>query len=87
MAFGRQIRDTSSACTVSDLPLRDGSRPLILVYSTPRVERAAWEILEHYDTAGFSFTDCTSFAVMRILSIGKAFTFDAHFDIMGFERL
>ena len=85
--FGRQVLDTSAPCTVADLPARDGGRSLVLIYSTPRVERLAWDVLAQYDTAGFTFTDCTSFAVMRILSISRAFTFDSHFDIMGFQRL
>ena len=60
---------------------------LVVVYSTPDIERNAWDILARYDTAGFSFTDCVSFAVMQTLWIKKAFSFDAHYDIMGFERL
>lgn len=60
---------------------------LLVVYSTPGIERSAWDILRKYDTAGFSFTDCVSFAVMQALGITRAFAFDAHFDAAGFERL
>jgi predicted nucleic acid-binding protein len=35
----------------------------------------------------WSFTDCTSFAVMKELKIKTAFTFDDHFDQMGFKIL
>lgn len=59
----------------------------LLVYSTPDIERLAWDIFTKYDTAGFSFTDCVSFAVMRELGIRKAFTYDEHFEMMGFERI
>ncbi|MBI2310076.1 PIN domain-containing protein [Candidatus Collierbacteria bacterium] len=34
-----------------------------------------------------SFTDCASFAVMRELKIKTAFTFDDHFEQMGFRIL
>jgi len=32
----------------------------------------------------FSYTDCTSFAVMRDLSLNDAFTADHHFATAGF---
>lgn len=60
---------------------------LFVIYSSPDIKRAAWEIFSRYDTARFSFTDCVSFAVMQAMGIKNAFTFDEHFDMMGFERL
>lgn len=47
----------------------------------------AWEIYEKYQDQKFSFVDCISFAVMQQLNIKKAFTFDKHFSIMGFNIL
>ncbi len=47
-------------------------------------EAAAWEIFEKYDDQKFSYTDCTSFAVMRALRLQVAFTGDRHFAVMGF---
>ena len=40
-------------------------------------------------TAGsqWSFTDCTSFALMKDLAITKAFTLDNHFKQAGFHKL
>ena len=35
----------------------------------------------------WSFTDCTSFALMKDLSISEAFTFDCHFKQAGFQKL
>lgn len=35
----------------------------------------------------WSFTDCTSYVVMKELKIKKAFSFDEHFKQMGFELL
>ena len=47
----------------------------------------AWEIFEKYSDKDFSFTDCTSFAVMEMLGINEAFSFDRHFEQYGFTRL
>ena len=42
-------------------------------------EATAWEIFERYADQDFSYTDCTSFAVMQALHLTKAFTADGHF--------
>ncbi|MEK7784217.1 MAG: PIN domain-containing protein [Chloroflexota bacterium] len=47
-------------------------------------ESAAGEIFDRYSDQDFSFTDCTSFAVMRELGITEVFTGDRHFSTMGF---
>lgn len=47
-------------------------------------EASAWQIFERYGDQDFSFTDCTSFAVMRLRNITEAFTGDHHFFVMGF---
>ncbi|MBI5213315.1 MAG: PIN domain-containing protein [Nitrospirae bacterium] len=44
----------------------------------------AWKILEKYSDKDFSFTDCTSFALMERLKIRNAFSFDSHFSQFGF---
>ena len=45
----------------------------------------AWEIFRRYDDKKFSFTDCTSFVVMQEHKLIDAFTFDHHFEQMGFR--
>lgn len=51
-------------------------------------EDTAFGIFKDYGDKGFSFTDCTSFAVMKSLKVSKAFAFDRHFgQIFGFARL
>ena len=57
---------------------------LIPVGSDDRL--AAWEIFKKYADQDFSFTDCTSFALMRKLRLKTAFTFDGHFSLIGFNR-
>lgn len=46
----------------------------------PPMEDAAYSIFKLYSDKDFSFTDCTSFAVMKSLRIGNAFAFDRHFE-------
>ncbi len=50
---------------------------------TPADFEAAWRIFSRYDDKLFSFTDCTSFAVMERLRIRTAFTFDDNFRDYG----
>jgi predicted nucleic acid-binding protein len=46
---------------------------------------SAWNIFVRYDDQSFSFTDCTSFALMRALDADEAFTFDrSDFAAAGF---
>jgi len=52
----------------------------------PRAGRARSLFFHHHDK-DFSFTDCTSFVVMRELKIRQALTTDAHFRQMGFQVL
>ena len=51
------------------------------------IETLAWKIFKKYRDQDFSYTDCTSFAVMKRKKIRTAFTFDAHFQIFGFQML
>ena len=46
--------------------------------------RRAWDIFRRYEDKEFSFTDCTSFALMEQLGLKTAFAFDRHFEQYGF---
>ena len=48
-------------------------------------ELAALTFFEKFGDQGVSFTDALSFAVMGRLSIERAFCFDRHFALAGFE--
>ena len=49
----------------------------------PGDEKKAWEIFVGYQDKTFSFTDCTSFALMERMGITEVFAFDEHFTQYG----
>ena len=65
----------------------NASPRIVKVYSNENIEREAEDILRHYDDQGFSYSDSVSFAIMKRQKIKKAFTFDKHFQTMGFVRI
>jgi uncharacterized protein len=61
---------------------------LDLVWIDDIIGKEAWETFEKYNMDKlWSFTDCTSHALMKRLNITDVFAFDHHFDQMGFIRL
>lgn len=59
---------------------------IVRIIDVTKEERLrAWETFKQYDDKELSFTDCTSFVLMKKLKLHKAFTFDEHFKRMGFE--
>ncbi len=56
-----------------------------MIHVTPPDEKAAWNLFEKRPDKSYSFTDCTSFVVMRKQKISRAFTLDVHFSQEGFE--
>lgn len=63
--------------------LLDLTQILTLVRITPKDENDAWKWFEN-DWSDLSFTDCTSFAVMKRLDLKDVATFDQHFSRAGF---
>lgn len=68
--FGRRLKD---------------SRFTTLVAVRREDEERAWELFLKFKDQEFSYTDCTSFAVMQALKIDTAFSFDRHFRTMNFQ--
>jgi len=58
-----------------------------VIYINEILEHEAFNILKKYSDKNFSFTDCTSFLIMKQFKIKTAFTNDHHFEQMGFEIL
>jgi len=63
------------------------ARTVQTIRITENIEKDAWELFKQYSDKNFSFTDCTSFIVMRQLNLLEAFTSDHHFEQMGFTVL
>ena len=63
------------------------ARTVQIIHITPDIEEEAWQLFKQYSDKFFSFTDCTSFIVMRQLNLTEAFTNDHHFEQMGFKIL
>jgi len=56
-----------------------------LVRLTPADEQAAWILFCHRSDHQYSFTDCTSFVLMRRLKLATALALDDDFRSEGFE--
>ena len=66
--------------------LRDGSQ-VDLVRVAPEDETSAWQLFRERRDKQYSFTDCTSFALMRRLDLKTAAALDDDFAGEGFEQL
>ncbi|MDP6110630.1 MAG: PIN domain-containing protein [Planctomycetota bacterium] len=71
-------RGHSVACEWAD-KLWSGELALVRPTNTAIRDRAV-EIFKSYDDKIFSFTDCSSFALMELEEVSVAFAFDHHFD-------
>jgi predicted nucleic acid-binding protein len=59
-----------------------------IINVTPLLENTVFAIFKQYADKDFSFTDCTSFSMMRSLKLKEAFAFDKHFEqFEGIGRL
>jgi predicted nucleic acid-binding protein len=61
------------------------SGSLIILRSDKEDELKAIDFFKKYSDHRLSFTDCVSFVLMRKRNIKKVFTFDHHFQMMGFQ--
>lgn len=65
--------------------IREGLIRLVDISSQDR--ETAWEYFKKHQDKTYSFTDCTSFCIMKRLGIQQAFTFDKHFVQAGFTTV
>jgi uncharacterized protein len=69
------------------LDMLNGTAALELEWVTPDRFLQAEALFRKYRDQAFSFTDCTSFAVMQERRLREVITMDDHFRIMGFQLL
>jgi uncharacterized protein len=63
-------------------------RVVSVVWVTEAIAREAWEVFAQFNVdKNWSFTDCVSYVIMKKRNITEAFTFDHHFQQMGFTKL
>jgi len=65
--------------------IAESPKQIEIVRVTAIDEKNAWHYFEKLPGRGVSFTDCTSFTVMKRLLVNTAFTFDEDFTQAGFK--
>lgn len=63
------------------------SNIISILRPTVEDEAAGIELFDKYSDQSVSFTDCISFVLMRTRKIKRVFSFDRHFEILGFDLL
>ncbi len=63
------------------------SAAVYVVPVTPEDRDTAWETFTKFEDQKLSFTDCTSFAVMKRLGLTRVLGLDQHFALVGFARV
>ncbi|MFZ2603853.1 MAG: nucleic acid-binding protein, partial [Candidatus Omnitrophota bacterium] len=63
------------------------SKIIKIAHVCPNYLQAAWELYQKYKDKMFSFTDVTSFVIMKDINIKKAFAFDREFVQAGIELI
>jgi predicted nucleic acid-binding protein len=61
------------------------SRRLRVRWIDPRIENAAWQVLEKHPKLELSLTDATSAVVARAAKAKQVFAFDSDFRALGFD--
>ena len=70
-----------------DLELLIREKILEVVWVSEEVAMNAWDVFEQFnEDKRWSFTDCTSYTIMKEYGLTDVFAFDHHFDQMGFVR-
>jgi predicted nucleic acid-binding protein len=83
MPRSRIFVDTSAWYAIIDKKDQDHTAAVNKIQLLGRPLVTSNDILPQYADKGFSFTDCTSFALMERLDINTVFAFDDHFAQYG----
>ncbi len=63
-----------------------GSNIIYIVWLDEETKLKAWEYFKRHDDKGYSFTDCTSFVIMKEMRISNYISFDDHFKRAGLVK-
>jgi predicted nucleic acid-binding protein len=69
-----------------DINFLSKEQKISVIHITEILLEKAWDIFVKYSDKDFSFTDCTSFAIMNHMKVTEVFAFDKHFEQYGFIR-
>jgi predicted nucleic acid-binding protein len=58
-----------------------------IVSVTEEDEEQSWDFFKKMDDKSYSFTDCTSFILMKRLGLTTSLSLDPHFEQAGFHRV
>jgi predicted nucleic acid-binding protein len=61
------------------------SNVIELIWLDEELKRRAWEYFKLHADKGYSFTDCTSFVLMKEMKLSHYLAFDKHFEQAGFR--
>jgi uncharacterized protein len=81
----RSRRDLASALPFVDKVMK--SKSIRVFWITEDLFGKALNLFRKPENKGWSFTDCTSFALMQELDVLEAFSFDNHFREAGLQML
>ena len=65
----------------------EASKTVRILWVDEEDEAKAWRIFKTHKYKTYSFTDCTSFALMEENAIKNAFAYDRHFAQHGLNKL
>jgi predicted nucleic acid-binding protein len=83
MTLLKSRRNLSSATSFLD-KIRSSSSSVKIAWVDESLFKKGSNVFSRSEGRKWSFTDCTSFALMRQLSVSDAFAFDRHFREAGF---
>ena len=63
------------------------SNVIELIWLDQELKLKAWEYFTTHADKGYSFTDCTSFVLMKEMKLTHYLAFDKHFEQAGFRLL
>jgi len=81
----RSRRDLASALCFTEKIMK--SKSVRVFWIDEGLFEKALDVFRKSNRKSWSFTDCTSFALMRDLSVSEALTFDSHFREADFQAL